>query len=417
MPEVVISSDSVSSTIITSNPMNANQLIASAADATCPNAGMLGVYSSVDGGLTWSSTCTQFISDGEPAVAYGQNTAYVAGAYSGFPGAVYMQASTDGGQTWSSRVLVTDGILPGVTNVASLQVDNSLSSPFMNSAYISATQFDVKVVESQISVSHSTDGGNSWITTPVEPVEYKPIVDQFSRLAIGSDGTVYVAWQRCAIIGPSINCADTDAQMLLSKSTDGGNTWSTPAVIATVHLAPDTCDCAFFGNLPLTNEAVSNMPVLGIDNSSGPHADNLYAVMYTWTGTQMRTLVATSADKGKTWGKPVVVAPTKHDQFFASLSVSPSGIVGVSWMDRRNDPLNVSYQPFAAGSLNGGASFTKSYPVTTILSDPYLDGNGGTYMGDYTGNTWAGNNYFLVTWPDSRNMQFMQDYVGGFRVH
>ena len=88
----------------------------------------------------------------------------------------------------------------------------------------------------------------------------------------------------------------------------------------------------------------------------------------------------------------------------------------MSWLDRRNGPLNVSYQPFAAGSTNGGVSFSKSYPVTSYLSDPYLEGDGGTYMGDYTGNAWNTNEYFLVTWPDTRNQQFMEDYIGGFRL-
>ena len=111
------------------------------------------------------------------------------------------------------------------------------------------------------------------------------------------------------------------------------------------------------------------------------------------------------------------VAPAaRHDEFFPTLSVSPSGAVGVSWLDRRNDPRNIKYQPYAAESTDGGATFSKSYPVTSYLSDPYLDGNGGTYMGDYTGNAWNGDGTFLVTWPDTRNLQFMQDYIGGFEV-
>jgi hypothetical protein len=358
-----------------------------------------------------------FESSGDAALAYGDGAAYVAAPDPTGFWATFLVNSSDNGATWSSPVAAVNALLGGETNIPSLQVDNGPASPYANSVYLSVTQFDAKIVESQISVSHSTDGGNTWTTTTVDPVQIKPLVDQYSRLAIGSDGTVYVAWQRCTMTGPNINCADTNAQMLLAKSTDGGNTWSAPVTIATVHLVPDTCDCAFFGNLPLTNEPVANIPVIGTDDSTGPHAGNLYVVMYNWTGTQMKVEVATSIDGGNTWSKPAMVAAAaKHDEFFPSLSVSPSGTVGVSWLDRRNDPLNVSYQPFAAISTNGGAAFSKSYAVTSSLSDPYLDGNGGTYMGDYTGNAWDTNNFFLVTWPDTRNQQFMEDYVGGFRL-
>lgn len=413
-----VSPDHANSPVIASNPKDRQQLLAVGTDYVCAGFfSYIGIYASQDGGTTWNVTCVQSFGTGDAVLAYGASASYVAYAVSSLGSPVRIEGSTDNGRTWSAPVTVTDPLLGGESNIAAVQVDNSPSSPYANATYVSVTQFDSLVVESQISVSHSTDGGNNWTTTTVDPIQIKPIVDQYSRLAIGIDGTVYLAWQRCVMTGPNINCADTKAQMVLSKSTDGGNTWSAPVTIATVHLVPDTCDCSFFGNLPLTNEPVANMPVIGIDNSQGSHAGYLYAVMYNWTGTQMKVEVATSKDGGDTWNKPVVVAPAaKHDEFFPSLSVSPSGKVGVSWLDRRNDPLNVSYQPFAAISTNGGASFTKSYAATPNLSDPYLDGNGGTYMGDYTGNTWDTNNFFLVTWPDTRNQQFMQDYVGGFRL-
>jgi hypothetical protein len=32
------------------------------------------------------------------------------------------------------------------------------------------------------------------------------------------------------------------------------------------------------------------------------------------------------------------------------------------------------------------------------------------------GNTWAGNSTLLVTWPDTRSLEYMQDYVGGVLI-
>jgi hypothetical protein len=417
LPNVQVSSNQANSLLIATNPTNSVDLLASEwAESACNGTVAL---TSVDDGTQWVSNCFRNLAeDGDPAIAYGRKSLYAAGATD--PPPAYVQVSTNNGKTWSEPIEVTPPLLNGDTNVPWLAVDNVSDGAFKNAAYLSVTQFDNLIVESEISASHSTDEGQTWTTTTVDPVQYKPVVDQFSRMVVGKDGTVYVAWQRCTMTSKWINCADTKASMLLSKSTDGGNTWSDPVVIAIVKLVPDTCDGCFnpfFGNLPNTNEGMGNMPVLAIDNSTGKYAGNLYAAIYDWTGKQMRAEVVTSTDGGSTWGQPVPVVPATetHDQFFPTIAVSPGGVLGVGWLDRRNDPINISYQPFAAVSSNGGATFGKNYVLASNLSDPYLDGEGGGYMGDYIGASWSGNN-FLVTWPDTRSMQYMQDYLGGLRI-
>jgi hypothetical protein len=294
-----------------------------------------------------------------------------------------------------------------------LAIDTNASSPHVNTLYISTTQFDSAAVNSRIAVSHSSDSGKTWTTSVVDPVQKYPTVDQWSDLAIGKDGTAYVTWQRCTANGPAGDCGGTVASMMFSKSTNGGTTWSTPVVMAKTRLVPDKCQCAFYGSLPNTAEPVSNIPAIGVDNSAGAHARNLYVAMYNWTGTTTKVQAVTSSNGGTTWSKPVVVSAAVRDQFFPWLSVGPTGIVGVSWLDRRNDPANTSYQAFAALSLTGGTTFTQSHVISTAQSNPANDGFGGTFMGSYTGNAWAGNTLF-VSWMDSRSGVNMQTEVGGF---
>jgi hypothetical protein len=168
--------------------------------------------------------------------------------------------------------------------------------------------------------------------------------------------------------------------------------------------------------LPITNQRVYNYPVIGVDNSSGPYAGDLYVAMYTWTGTHLRVQVIRSSDGGTTWSKPVHLAPSSdtHDQFFPALSVSDTGLVGVSWLDRRNDPNNINYQAFAAISTDGGQTFPNQR-LTKAFSDPNNNGTGNNWMGDYTGNTWAGPD-FIAAWMDSSNGVDMQEVVGGIRL-
>jgi hypothetical protein len=137
--------------------------------------------------------------------------------------------------------------------------------------------------------------------------------------------------------------------------------------------------------------------------------------MYNWTGTFMQVQVARSTDGGSDWSKPVPVAPgITHDQFFPWISISPSGLVGVSWLDRRNDPNNVDYQAFGAISANGGLGFQANVQLTTGFSNPTT--TMGFSIGNYTGNTWDGPSYFLAAWMDNSQTTNMQDFVGGIRL-
>jgi hypothetical protein len=418
-------------TPIVVNPKNPSVLLAGANDYSCafPNGNMQGYYLSTDAGTTWNHTCMSVYSglgQGDPGVAFSANGkfAYIAGLQanrSGTNGVVF-ERSSDNGTTWSAAHIAVYSLFGcsagacGAADKPQLQIDTNASSPYVNCLYISTTQWDDSK-NSTIAVAHSCDGGGTWTNSvQVDTLQTHPFVDQFSDLAIGKDGTVYVTWLNCPTTGAAGDCGGTASTIRFSKSTDGGNTWSTPSNIAGIRLVADSCSCAFYGSLPNTSEPVSNIPAIGIDNSDGPNAGNLYVVYYSYAAThaQMRVLVSTSSDGGTSWstGMPVVPANVPNDEFFPWLTVSRNGGVGVTWLDRRNDPSNISYQAFAALSQNG-VFFGPDQELTSTLSNPNNDGFGGTFMGDYTGNFFTGNTLY-ASWPDTSNGVNAQDVVGGF---
>jgi len=404
---------------IAANPRNALQLLTGANDYSCPT--YQGFYASGDGGTTWNHTCLPALPGGsglgDPMVGYDRlGNTFAGGIGVGSPGQVIVVSkSTNNGGTWGKPVVAAVPTLSGgTTDKGWMEIDTNFGSPHVNCLYVSNTQFDASS-DSEISVSHSCNHGVSWTTVVVDTLQIYPnFVDQFSDLAIGKDGTIYVSWMRCPATGTTGDCGGTKVSMLVSKSTDGGTTWSTPVTTATPTLAPDSCG-AFYGCLPNTYERVSNIPVIAIDNSVGVHAGYLYVVYYNWTGTQMKVYVTHSTDGGTTWSAGVAVAPAsaKGDQFFPWLNTSTRGTVGVTWLDRRNDPTNVSYDSYAAFSSNGGSSFTVNQKLTSAMSNPFNDGFGSSFMGDYTGNVWAGATLY-GSWMDSRTGSFMQDEVGGY---
>jgi len=400
---------------IAANPLNPLQLLTGANDYNCPT--IQGFYASSDGGSTWNHTCLPAFAGGsglgDPIVGYDLlGNTFAGGIGVGSAGQVIgVSRSTDNGTTWGPlAVAAVPTLAGGTTDKGWLEIDTNSTSPHVNCLYVSNTQFDASS-NSEISVSHSCNHGSTWKTVVVDTEQIYPSqVDQFSDLAIGKDGTVYVSWQRCPATGTTGDCGGTSVKMLVSKSTDGGLTWSAPVTAATPTLAPDSCG-AFYGCLPNTFERVSNIPVIAIDNSSGKGAGHLYLVYYNWTGTQMRVYVTLSTNGGTTWSKGVAVAPATatHDQFFQWLNVSSAGTVGITWLDRRNDPSNISYDAYAMMPGKGAVN----QKLTSVMSNPFNDGFGSAFMGDYTGNAWDGATLF-ASWMDSRNGSFMQDEVGGF---
>jgi hypothetical protein len=143
-----------------------------------------------------------------------------------------------------------------------LAVDTNATSPYLNSVYVSYEDAltGIGAVSIQLRVTHSSDGGKTWITSAV--THHLLHADTaFSNMAFGKNGTIYLAWLYCAETGTLCDNHGTMAYMVLSISSDGGNTWSTPRHLATFNLAP--CSFGPLGILPNTNEAISNFPVIG----------------------------------------------------------------------------------------------------------------------------------------------------------
>jgi hypothetical protein len=401
------------------NPLNSKELIIGGMDYSCRSS-LQGFWTSSDGGSTWSGSCAPVIKgatggEGDPVVGYDLNGNAWRGGLDVLKtgqSEVVVSNSSDNGKTWSAPAVAVN--LPKLqSDKPWLAIDTGANSPDKNTIYISSTQFDAEN-NSQIYVTHSADGGQSWQSVAVASQAVWPQVDQFSDLAIGANGTVYVSYMSCTATGPAKDCGDRAALLYVEQSTDGGNTWSAPVLMATMGLAFDNCLCAFFGNLPNTLDPISEIPLIAIDNSSGAHAGEMYFSAYSWNGEFMQLLLGTSTDGGNTWNPPIPVAPKndKSDQFLPWINVSAKGILGITWLDRRNDPNNLEYESFGTWSTDGGNTFATDLQLASEPSNPDNDGFGGAFLGAYTGNAWDGKTLFAA-WPDTRNGRDSQNESGG----
>jgi hypothetical protein len=382
---------------IAANPSNALQVLTGGNDYNCGN--IQGFFASGDGGSTWTRVCSPGSGgEGDPIVGYDlNNVAYAGGIQNG---SVVDFISTDNGAHWGAPITVTGAQLGYLADKPWMEIDTSASSSRKNSIYVSTTQFALNS-DSQIWVSHSTDGGHTWSSKAVSKLQHFPTgVNQFSDLAVGADGTVYLNWILCKANGPSGDCGGTNSSVQFSKSTDGGVTWSAEKTIATAALTPDPNFCCFYGALPVTtSERISDIPANAVFGSGA--TAKVYVTYYNWTGTQMQAMVTTSLDGGTTFGAPVrVTTATSGDEFFPWINVSTVGKISATWLDRRNDPANTQYQPMLSTS-NNGTTWATSHALTNVKSSPLNDGFGGGFMGDYRTHVYSGKSVY-ADWQDTR---------------
>jgi len=282
--------------------------------------------------------------------------------------------------------------------------DHGTASAHPGALYVSVTQFNSAFTQTAISVAHSYDGGTTWADVQVGPTRVVPTVDQFSDLAVGNDGTVYLTYMECFSSGPTGDCGGSPANMYFSKSTDGGVTWTAPSImVSSVNLAPDSCG-AYYGCIPGTSERLSNIPVIDVNHTTG----KLWVAYYNYTGGFVRLQVINSTNGGTTWSAPTAPLPVSADQALGWLSVSPAGALGISYLSN----ASVTLYDEAVLRSPDGISWT-GHALSTVTSNFVNDGFGGGFIGDYTGNIFTGPALLHASWPDTRTGT-SADETGGF---
>jgi hypothetical protein len=433
---------------IAQNPTDPKNLIAGANDeidlpactaSGCPfvaNVGLSGVYVSNDGGQSWAQfsapaggdntasfnnatihTLPGFgklakdlglpglASDGDPNIAFNATgTAYYASLAgvrgTNIPDLITVSSSSDGGKTWSDPVLATNKTNPvDFNDKETVWVDRNLASPFNGNVYVSWTLFvGVPGTAEPIMFTRSTDGGKTWSPAAKLSASYNNRSiggRQGSTIRTDAAGNVYVIWES----GVTINGFKTDAQVF-AKSTDGGVTFSRPAVIAPVHDLPSPLPGSSFRN--------DSFPAADI----GPNG-TVYVGWADYQAGHSSVVVSRSSNGGASWTTPAVALDVAgRSAFFPGVAVSPDGSkVTVATQALDDMPAGtapgagvVFYDSYLAESVNGG-SFLGPVRISSESSDPDVGSTNSLrtqFQGDYNTLISDNTNAWFI-WTDGRN--------------
>ena len=372
------------------------------------------VYSSTDGGTTWSpgGLAESIDTDADPWVVYTpRGTAlYVVLPQNPMPNAagklhmpIVLYRSEDG-RPWQKPVLLgTEGGYDHPVMAA---------DPRSGRVYVAGLTGRVDRLE----LFRSDDDGRTF-GPPRLMVQAAPEGPGMitSGLAFLADGTLVHSYSSGDIANEG---SEKGNWVMLSR--DGGETFSEPVLAGRQVWSPKSADQEHRSRL-----------------ASSPHlaaaGDRIYLVWTDYRSGLAQAVLTSSADRGKTWSEPKPVAGTLPEgaySFQAALAVNKDGVLGVSWLDTRNHPGTDRYDAWFSASLDGGATFLPAVRLSSESSDPLGIGNQapspGAIMdskktirvaflnalssfphgGDYVGLAAAADGAFHPLWPDSRSGTF-----------
>jgi len=277
---------------------------------------------------------------------------------------IFVRRSLDGGKTWEAD------------HIPVAEQPTAAGIPFEDKPYIVADNSKSKfagnlyvgwtrwrLTDSQMVISRSTDDGKTW-SEPVEIDAHSGLPRDDNGAAEGFDGAV-------GADGTLYVIWSQDSDLMFASSKNGGKTFSHARPI--IHTAPimfaiDTLDRA------------NGFPQIAVD----PKGKRLYVTWSDYRNGDIDIFVSSSDDRGKHWTPAARVNndPIHNgaEQFFQWLAVDPvDGSVNVIFYDRRSDPKNRKQIVVLARSTDHGRTFN-NYAWTDEAFEA-----GGLFFGDYSG--------------------------------
>ena len=406
------------------NPANPNNIVGVFQQDRWSNGGAHGLVASTshDGGSTWTESWAHFSNCSGGTAANGGDYGRASDPWVTFApngdvyqislsassdltvSAVLVSKSTDGGDTWSEPTTLARNVSafaegPGFNDKESITADptnsNNVYAVWDRSRFPSdqagvTAQQNAASIRGDIMFSRTTDGGQTW--SPARDI-LGLNQNEFTignQIAVLPNGTLVDIFED--LNGSGAQPSPNQFHESVIRSTDKGVTWSKVIDIST--------DGSVAVRDPDTGAFVRSGAGLP-DIAVAPNG-TLYAV---WSDgrfsgfTHDDVALSRSTDGGLHWSAPIKVnaSPAGVAAFTPSVDVASDGTVAVTYYDFRNNTSSTSTLPtdaFAVFSHDGGQTFGGEVRLTKHSFDLDLAPRaGGKFLGDYVGLSHAGGTF------------------------
>lgn len=340
------------------------------------NASSTIVYISRDRGKSWAPTLhiqdTDFSSDPNCTVGRNGRAYFVTvsrqtrGSMSSHDISLKLYSSTNGGESWSKPVT-----LPYLDR-ESIVIDDT-KGRYDGQVYINGWggvgDLEGRNYKTGLALVRSADEGATFLGPALRIVVGDGYLDTMGNCVVLSEGTL------ACLVGESKDHAPVETQLNserlkssleLVTSRDGGRSFEDATIVS---------DYVLLRKPPGTTNVI---PCLAVDPGSPFFRDRLYAAWQDVSSGRVQILFAYSSDGGKTWAEPRVIDDDQPfnvldpaagpDDFMPTLAVNRSGVVGIMWYDRRDNPDNLGWHVRFRASLDGGETFGPSVRISEAPS-------------------------------------------------
>ncbi len=334
-------------------------------------------YYSDDGGLTWneSSMSSQYGVYGDPCVIVDTAGDFYYFHLANPPSGDWLDRMVVQKYDFDSHSWIVDSYF-GLNSQKDQDKEWAVVDSATNTIYATWTQFDYygsssSTDYSNIMFSKSTDGGVTWTNAKR--------INETSGDCLDSDNTVEGAVPAVGPGGELYVAWAGPLGIMFDRSLDGGETWLDNDIF--VADQPGGWDY----NIPGIWRC-NGLPVTCCDISNSQYRGTIYV---NWTDQRngqndTDVWIAKSTDGGNTWSEPVRVNddPPGKQQFLSWMTVdNATGDVYVVFYDRRNYNDN-NTDVYIARSVDGGETFQNFM----VSETPFLPSSS-VFFGDYTNIT------------------------------